>query len=72
MNLKEIGELEFISNLEKMYEPDSSDILKGIGDDCAVFLNENESAILLTTDMLIEDIHFRMERQRRLQIRRDS
>ncbi|MFC1562782.1 thiamine-phosphate kinase [candidate division KSB1 bacterium] len=60
MKLEEIGELGFINNLEKKYKSDNAEILKGIGDDTAVFLNENEYAILLTTDMLIENIHFRI------------
>jgi thiamine-monophosphate kinase len=30
----------------------------GIGDDCAVIPQNNEECLLVTTDMLIEDIHF--------------
>ena len=61
MNLKEIGEFQFIEHLKKIYKPNTDDILKGIGDDTAVFLNEKDTAILLTTDMLIEDVHFRLD-----------
>ena len=60
MKLKEIGEFGFISDLEKKYKPDTSEVLKGIGDDAAAFLNEDNYAVLLTTDMLIENIHFRI------------
>jgi len=60
MNLKEVGELGFIKDLEERYKTDSFEVLKGIGDDSAVFVNENDYAILLTTDMLIENIHFRI------------
>lgn len=60
MNLMEIGEFAFIENLRKKYQPNDLDILKGIGDDTAVFLKENDTALLLTTDMFIENIHFRI------------
>ena len=34
------------------------DVVKGIGDDCAVLRRDNSSCFLLTTDTLIEGVHF--------------
>lgn len=58
MNLREIGEFGFIEELKKIYQSNNFDIIKGIGDDCAVFINEKNTAVLLTTDMLVENVHF--------------
>lgn len=34
------------------------DVIKGIGDDCAVFRSHGEKSWLITTDTLVESIHF--------------
>lgn len=36
-------------------------VIKGIGDDCAVIRSSDDKAMLLTTDTLVEGIHFRRE-----------
>ena len=48
------GEFEFINNLKSRYGLDK------IGDDCAVLPKDDLTDQLLTTDMLIEDIDFRL------------
>jgi len=58
--LSELGEFGLIDHLTKKFENKNSSTIKGIGDDAAVlFLNENEST-LISTDILIEGIHFNL------------
>jgi len=61
--IEEIGEFGFIrSIMEKcLYSPES--VIQGIGDDCAVigpYGPYEGKVLLITTDLLIEDIHFLM------------
>jgi thiamine-monophosphate kinase len=55
------GEVEFIDRLRhRVRLPASSGIVLGIGDDCAIFRPRDAvEDLLFTTDLLIEDVHFR-------------
>lgn len=59
MKLKEWGENNFIEYLVKLFPYHGSII--GIGDDCAVIPMKGKKAWLVTTDALIEGIHFLKE-----------
>jgi thiamine-monophosphate kinase len=61
MNLKEIGEFGFIKKISRgcLIRPDT--IIKGIGDDAAAFVTEPGYLTLITTDLLVERIHFLRE-----------
>ena len=48
------SEFEFIHNLKNKYS------LNAIGDDCAVLPKDDKSDLLMTTDLLVEDIDFRL------------
>ena len=48
--------IEYISNLLALQA--DRDLIKGIGDDCAVFRKDNKSCILVTTDTLVAGVHF--------------
>ena len=50
-----LNEFEFIDNIKSKYALDK------IGDDCAVLPKDAETDLLLTADMLIEDIDFRLD-----------
>ena len=50
-----VSEFEFINNIKSRYSLDR------IGDDCAVLPKDAETDLLITTDLLIEDIDFRLE-----------
>jgi thiamine-monophosphate kinase len=58
LKFNEIGEFGFIESIKKECITTLKDIIKGIGDDCAVFGPYSGRVLLFTTDMLVEDIHF--------------
>ncbi|MFZ0612372.1 MAG: thiamine-phosphate kinase [Desulfobacterales bacterium] len=58
MNLKDIGEFGFIERISQGCLVRPAGILRAIGDDAAVFRSEAELLNLVTTDLLIERIHF--------------
>ena len=44
--------LQYVQNHDRDY------LIKGIGDDCAVLKKDGENCLLLTTDTLVEGVHF--------------
>ena len=58
MKLKELGEFRFIDRITEGCLVRREGVIKAIGDDCCVFKAPENRVILLTTDMLVEDIHF--------------
>lgn len=55
--LGKLGEFGLIDHLTKNFEIKNTSSVKGIGDDAAV-LDANGKKTLITTDLLLEDIHF--------------
>lgn len=59
-NLKTIGEFALIDRIKKPGIIRPEDVIKGIDDDCAVFkLCAKDTYGLVTTDALVQDVHFR-------------
>ncbi|MDM8522833.1 thiamine-phosphate kinase [Desulfococcaceae bacterium HSG8] len=58
MTLKAIGEFGFINTIRRGCLIRPGNVVKAIGDDAAVFATEKGEVTLLTTDMLVERIHF--------------
>ncbi|MCX7984155.1 MAG: thiamine-phosphate kinase [Bacteroidetes bacterium] len=58
MKLSEIGEFGFIARAAKLLHQQLPTGIVGIGDDCAVIHQEGNRSFLITTDMLVENIHF--------------
>ncbi len=58
MRINDLGEFGFIDRIRKGCLNRKSGVMAGIGDDCAVLKSPDGSAILLTTDMLVEGVHF--------------
>ncbi|MFZ1202364.1 MAG: thiamine-phosphate kinase [Desulfobacterales bacterium] len=61
MNLKDIGEFGFIDRIRRGCLIRPAGIIRAIGDDAAVFRSEGQLLNLVTTDLLIERIHFLRE-----------
>lgn len=57
MKLRSLRERELISAIRKEFSGKRGDLVLGIGDDAAVIRSDAKS-LLLTTDLLIEDVHF--------------
>jgi thiamine-monophosphate kinase len=57
MDLREIGEFGLIQRIRGWMASSDPSLVQGIGDDVAV-IRMGSKALLATTDMLVEDIHF--------------
>jgi thiamine-monophosphate kinase len=58
MDLKEIGEFGLIKKLSEGSVFRENYVIKAIGDDAAVFIQPAGEVVLVTTDMMIERVHF--------------
>jgi thiamine-monophosphate kinase len=58
MNLKDIGEFGFIRRISRGCVIRTDTVCKAIGDDAAAFTINPDEVILVTTDLLVERIHF--------------
>ncbi len=61
MRLEELGEFGFIDRVAPFCRIRNRGVVKGIGDDCAVVSLEGPDYLLVTTDLLVERVHFRLE-----------
>ena len=58
--ISDLGEFGLIDTLTKDFVSYSSSTIKGVGDDAAVIATSEEEVMLVSTDMLVEGIHFNL------------
>ena len=63
------SESELILNISEIFAESNSDLLVGIGDDAAVVARP-EREVVITTDMAVQDVHFKIEWSSAFQIGR--
>lgn len=62
LSLRDIGEFGLIHKLEKIFTiKNTARLVKGIGDDAAVVRTDPRQALIFTTDMMMEDVHFSLK-----------
>ena len=71
MKVKDIGEFGLIERLRR-YTPVGGHVVKAIGDDCAVVKFSKDEYLLLTTDMMVEGVHFNLKEATPYQIGRKA
>ena len=57
-DIKDLGEFGLIRHLTEHLPIVNPSTLKGVGDDCAVLKFDDDKEVLVTTDLLLEGIHF--------------
>ncbi|MDO9287384.1 MAG: thiamine-phosphate kinase, partial [Thermodesulfovibrionales bacterium] len=57
MQLSDIGELSLLKTIRRRFTVKSKDVIVGIGDDAAV-IKPRGKKLLITTDMMVERVHF--------------
>lgn len=62
MNISEIGEFGFIERFSTQFNDMRKTDFTGIGDDCAILPLDGQFDQVVTTDLLIENIHFIIEK----------
>ena len=58
MKLSRLGEFGIIQRVKNVFESHSSDVKISIGDDAAVFKSHADLWMVITTDALVEGVHF--------------
>ncbi|MBN1879141.1 thiamine-phosphate kinase [bacterium] len=61
MKKNSLSEFQLIERFLSRFPEADSTLIVPPGDDCAVFRSERSDPILVTTDLLIEDVHFTMD-----------
>jgi thiamine-monophosphate kinase len=58
--LEQLGEFGLIKHLTKNFTPKHSNTTYGVGDDAAVIAISDKESLLISTDMLLEGVHFNL------------
>ncbi len=63
MLLRDLGEFGFIGRISALCKIHGSDVIRGIGDDCAIIKISPHENLLITTDIMVERVHFQINLQ---------
>ena len=58
MNSKKLGEFALIDQLTHNLPKYRKEVIKGVGDDCAVLVQSTQKHLLITCDVQVEGVHF--------------
>ena len=58
MDIRDLGEFELIDRIRESLTVNAESPVMGIGDDCAIIPKDDDFETLVTTDMLVEGVHF--------------
>ena len=58
MEISELGEFGLIDRLTEGIQPVNESTRRAVGDDCAILAYPEGSEVLVTTDLLLENVHF--------------
>jgi thiamine-monophosphate kinase len=72
VKLRDIGEFGLIDRIKSGCLIRDKDVIRGIGDDSCVFKTSASMATLLTTDMMMEEVHFLLDAMPPYQLGRKS
>lgn len=61
MKKQRLGEFQLIQRFLSLFPPSPADLVTPAGDDCAVIAMPSGDLLLITTDLLVEGIHFTMD-----------
>ncbi|MBQ8969535.1 MAG: thiamine-phosphate kinase [Bacteroidaceae bacterium] len=61
MEIAELGEFGLIRRLTEDIKIENGSTIRGVGDDCAVLQYTGERRVLVTTDLLMEGVHFDLQ-----------
>lgn len=68
LRIKDIGEVDLISRIAKLITTDDADVVVPIGDDAAVVQHDAHFLQVITTDILVEGVHFSADTHTPLEI----
>jgi thiamine-monophosphate kinase len=63
VRLRDVGEFGFIARIERAAGPARGPVVVGIGDDAAVLRARPFEDVVVTTDAVVEGVHFRWDRE---------
>ena len=61
MDLEDLGEFNLINRLQSRLKYRSKQVIQGIGDDCAVYSTATGTHQIISTDALVENVHFNLK-----------
>ncbi len=61
MNLADLGEFNLIDRLQSHLKYHPKQVIQGIGDDCAIYSTATGTYQIISTDALVENVHFNLK-----------